>query len=261
VLHGGPGNDYRYLLKCREFANQGFRVVFYDQRGSGLSQRFPKSSYSSMKTMTDEVGGVIAHYRKSPAQKVFLLGHSWGAMLATAYINEHPAAINGAILSEPGGLVWQDVMDYVGRTRDLGMTSEPLSDVMYVDQFFTGNEDNHILLDYKFALMSGVDINDGNEGHPLIWRIGAVINSALNEFGMKTKPNWTTNLSQYTTKVLFMYSERNKAYGYDHALKVSSAYPNVQLFKANGTGHAMLSFETGWKNTYPTMLTYLNNLK
>ncbi len=89
VLHGGPGSDYRYLLNCKEFANQGYRVVFYDQRGSGLSQRFPKSSYNSVQIMTDEVEGVIAHYRTSPAQKVFLLGHSWGAMLATAYVNEH----------------------------------------------------------------------------------------------------------------------------------------------------------------------------
>ncbi len=103
VLHGGPGSDYRYLLKCKEFANQGFRVVFYDQRGSGLSQRFPKSSYS-MQALYDELGGIIDHYRISPSQKVFLLGQSWGAMLATAYVNDHPSAISGLILCEPGGL-------------------------------------------------------------------------------------------------------------------------------------------------------------
>ena len=261
VIHGGPGSDYRYLLKCKEFANQGYRVVFYDQRGSGLSQRFPKSSYTSVKIMTDEVGGVIAHYRTSPTQKVFLLGHSWGAMLATAYVNEHPAAINGLILGEPGGLIWKDVKDYVGRVRDYKITSELLNDVTYVDQFFTGGENDHIMLDYKFALMGGSDVNTGNDDLLPIWRMGAVINSALFELGDKENPNWTTNLQQYSTKVLFIYSERNKAYGYDHAVKVSSAYPNVQLFKANGAGHDMLSFDTGWNNTYPTMLTYLNNLK
>jgi proline iminopeptidase len=261
VLHGGPGSDYRYLLKCKDFANQGYRVVFYDQRGSGLSQRFPKSSYKSVEIMTDEVGGVIAHYRTSPTQKVFLLGHSWGAMLATAYVNEHPTAIDGLILCEPGGLIWQDVMDYVGRTRDFGITSEPLNDAMYADQFFTGSEDDHIILDYKFALMGGSDDNVGNEELLPIWRMGAVINRALIELGNKEKPNWTTNLHQYTTKILFVYSERNEAYGYDHAVKVSSVYPNVQLFKTNGAGHDMLSFDTGWNNTYPTMLTYLNNLK
>jgi len=261
VLHGGPGSDYRHLLNCKEFSNEGYRVVFYDQRGSGLSQRYPRSSYNSVQIMTAELGGVIAYYRTSPAQKVFLLGHSWGAMLATAYVNEHPAAITGLILCEPGGFIWQDVLDYVGRTREFEITSEALNDVTYMDQFLTGREDEHIILDYKFALMTASDVNVGNEGILPMWRMGAVINSALIELGNDEKPDWTTNLNQYTVKVLFVYSERNKAYGYDHALKVSSAYPNVQLFKTSGAGHDMLSFETGWNNTYPTMLSYLNNLK
>ena len=62
-----------------------------------------------MQVMVDELEGVIDHYRTSPSQKVFLLGQSWGAMLATAYVNEHPAAISGLILGEPGGLIWHDV--------------------------------------------------------------------------------------------------------------------------------------------------------
>ncbi len=153
------------------------------------------------------------------------------------------------------------MLDYVGRTREFEITSEALNDVTYMDQFLTGSEDEHIILDYKFALMVGSDVNVGNEGILPNWRMGAVINSALFELGNNEKPDWTTNLDQYTIKVLFVYSERNTAYGYNHALKVSSAYPNVQLFKANGAGHDMLSFETGWNNTYPVMLSYLNNLK
>src|SRR5436189_2847021 len=44
VLHGGPGSDYRYLLNCKEFANEGYHVIFYDQRGSGLSKRHGRSA-------------------------------------------------------------------------------------------------------------------------------------------------------------------------------------------------------------------------
>ena len=38
VLHGGPGNDYRNLIDLKALADQYF-VVFYDQRGPGLSPR------------------------------------------------------------------------------------------------------------------------------------------------------------------------------------------------------------------------------
>src|SRR3954465_10264209 len=46
VLHGGPGSDYRSLLNLKALANDGYRVVFWDQRGAGLSQRHDGSSYT-----------------------------------------------------------------------------------------------------------------------------------------------------------------------------------------------------------------------
>jgi proline iminopeptidase len=261
ILHGGPGSDYRYLLNCRSFANSGYYVVFYDQRGSGLSQRHPKSIYS-IQIMLDDLSEVIAHYRSSAAQKVFLLGHSWGAMLATVYINAYPEAIHGAILAEPGGFIWQDVLDYVGRSRSFRLFSETLNDATYLDQFITGRQDQHAILDYKFNLLAAADESTessiGNDGPLPFWRSGAVIQEALFEVGNKEKPDWTTHLKLYTTKVLFIYSERNKSYGLAHAQKVSSAYPNVQLEKINGAGHDMLSFPEGWSNFYPIAINYLN---
>ncbi len=264
VLHGGPGSDYRGLLACRDFVNHGYRVVFYDQRGSGLSQRFPQSSYT-IGQMYDELAGVIEHYRTSSTQKVFLLGHSWGAMLASAYINEHLTAIDGAVLAEPGGLVWKDVRDYIGRAQSFGMTSESFNDAMYMDQFITGDADDQAILDYKYALMAGsIDPADnplGDEGQEPFWRRGAVINKAMYELGNKENPNWTTNLRLYTKKVLFAYSERSKAYGYDYAVKVSSVFPDVQLFRVNGGGHETMMSGTGWSNFFPAALSYFNSLK
>lgn len=87
VVHGGPGADYRYLLNCRAFAADGYFVVFYDQRGAGLSRRHGREAFTLQVTI-DDLDAVIEHYHSSAGQKVFLLGHSWGAMLATAYIND-----------------------------------------------------------------------------------------------------------------------------------------------------------------------------
>lgn len=264
VIHGGPGSDYSSLLRCKAFADQGYRVVFYDQRGSGLSKRHPKNSYA-MQLMLDDLSAVITHYRTSPNQKVFLLGHSWGAMLATAYINKYPTKINGAILAEPGGFIWQDVLDYSERSRPLKLVKELTNDALYQNQFITGKDSEHVILDYKLTLLSMAEGNKdnptGNEGKLPQWRAGAIVNMALFDIGEKEKPNWTTNLSQYKTKVLFVYSENNKAYGLQHAQKVSSAYPNVQLFKVNAAGHDMLTFPNGWNNFYPVALSYLNALK
>jgi len=263
VVHGGPGGDYRYLLNCKALADHGYYVVFYDQRGSGLSKRESKSSYS-LQIMLDDLSGVIEHYRSSSDQKIILLGHSWGAMLATAYINQYPDAIDGTILAEPGGLVWHDIKEYVSRVQQFGITSETLNDATYMDQFISGKESDHEQLDYKFGLTTLSENSDnnpaGDEGNCPYWRMGAIVNRAMFETGDREKPDWTGNLDAYTTKVLFVYSEHNKAYGPEYAQHVASAYPNVQLQRIDDAGHDMLTFSTGWNNFLPIALNYLNEI-
>ena len=262
ILHGGPGGDYRSMLNCKAFANEGYYVIFYDQRGSGLSRRHPKKIYN-MDLMIEDLSAVIQHYRQSADQKVFLIGHSWGAMLATAYIDRYPSGIAGAILSEPGGFNWKDAKDCILRTRDGKLLTEAVNDVFYYDQILTGKEDEHEILDYKFALMTAHDHAEGNAignaGPTPFWRFGAMAQKGLFETADKDGFDFTKNLYRFTTPVLFLYSELNTAYGVDHAQKVSSAYPNAQLTRINGSGHDIPYF--GWKNYFPVVLEYLNHLK
>ena len=261
VLHGGPGGDYRSMLNCKSFADQGYFVVFYDQRGSGLSQRHHRNTYN-IDIMIDDLRAVIQHHRQ-PEQKTFLLGLSWGAMLATAYIDRYPDNISGAILAEPGGFTWKDTKEYLSRTRRAAVTSEEVSDVSYPDQFLTGKVDQYAILDYKFALTTSHDNAKGNvlgnAGPSPFWRYGATVNSSLMEIAEDDPFDFTQHLDMFITRVLFLYSELNRAYGPSHARLVSSAYPNVQLTEVNGTGHEMIYF--GWDNFFPITLEYLNENK
>lgn len=264
IIHGGPGSDYRYLLHCKAFAAEGFYVVFYDQRGSGLSKREPKSAFHSQ-VMIDDLGAVIAHYRSSPSQKILLLGQSWGAMLATAFINQNPTVISGAILGEPAGFVWDDIKAYYKRARGFPATSESLNDATYIDQFLTGKESEQAMLDYKhglaFASTPGPENPIGDLELVPFWRLGAVVNLAMMELGDREKPNFTTNLASFTTEILFLYSERNSVYGKEYAERVSSAFPSVRLELVKSSGHSMITFDAGWNNYFPIALTYLSEHK
>ncbi len=261
VLHGGPGGDYREVLKCAKFADDGFYVVFYDQRGSGLSRRHPRESYTSVQLVIDDLDSVISHYRTNPAQKVILLGQSWGAMLATAYVNQHPGNVNGLILSEPGGFTWHDAKEFINRSRELKPFDEAANDYVYLDQIVTGND--HIMLDYKAALKSAGAFAPGNKlgiaGPVPFWRFGAVFGSACMTLAEKDPFDFTTNLGAYTGTVLFLYSELDVAYGKSYAEHVSSAFANVQLVEIKGTGHEIPYF--GWDNFYPVAKGYLNTIK
>jgi proline iminopeptidase len=266
-IHGGPGSDYRYLLNCKDLVDHGYRVIFYDQRGSGLSQRFSKDYYTDLGTgaldvLYDELSGVIDHYRTSPDQKVFLIGHSWGAMLATAYTGRHPDAIQALVVCEPGGLKWDDVKEFVSESRSFGLFGEILNNATYMDQFITGKENEHEILDYKAALLASKNdiTGDDNTEPGSTWRSGAVINSALFEIGEDYRPDFSEGISNFTEQVLFFYSENNKAYPDSWAQKISASYLSADLHKIMGVGHdGIIKDKAAWTDqTLPVILDYFN---
>lgn len=275
-IHGGPGGDYRYMLNCKTLATKGYRVVFYDQRGAGLSQRFPRNWYLSQgndalnKIFYDELKGVIAHYKTSATQKTILLGQSWGAMLATAYTGKYPNEIDGLIVAEPGGLKWNDVVDYISESRSFKLWSEALNDATYIDQFITGKEDQHEVLDYKAGLMGSVNTIVGDVGSDLgnnapsyvASRSGAVVNAASYELGQDTKPDFSAGITLFSKKVLFIYSSNNKAYPDSWASRIAAAYPSKEIFKAQGVGHSgMFDQVKFWATAMePKVISYIQSL-
>lgn len=265
MIHGGPGGDFRSLLKAKDLTNQGFYVVFYDQRGSGLSKREPKEQFEdrgALKLFIDDLDGLISHFRQSDEQPVFLFGHSWGAMLAAAFINEYPQKITGAVLAEPGGLTWPQAKAYVSRALKMNVFSEEINDAVFPEQIFAGRS-THEILDYKaghFIVAENAPGNAiGNAGPYPFWRSGAVSHKALTHHAEKYGFDFTANLTQYSTEVLFLYSELSKAYGADWAAQVSAPFPHVTLQEVKNSGHEMLYF--GWNDLYHNVLTYLNKLK
>lgn len=275
-IHGGPGANFKSLLNSKSLADKGYRVVFYDQIGSGLSQRLQKESYLTHgnnainNIFLEELKAIIAYYKIQPSQKVILLGHSWGAMLATAFAGKYPNEINGLILGEPGGLKWNDVKEYVENSLSFGLWSEAFNDATYLDQFITGKENQHAILDYKTSLLSANNNNVGdipsnlgsNEMFYKSSREGAVINAAMFEIGEEFKPDLSVGINQFQPKVLFFYSSNNKAYADSWAAKISSVYVNKELIKIEGVGHSgMFDQIDTWSNiTEPKVINYLNSL-
>lgn len=241
--------------------------MLYDQRGSGLSQRFSKDSYTdlglgALDLLYDELSGVIDTYRTSPDQNVFLLGHSWGAILATGYTGKNPANIQALVVWEPGGLEWDDIFDYVEESRSFNLWGETLNDATYLDQFMTGNENDHEILDYKMAMITTSNDITGDDGTQpnSFWRSGAVMSAALLEVGEDYEPDFSEGINNFNTPVLFFYSEKNKAYPESWAQKISGAYNSAEIYQVMGVGHdGMIKDNTAWsEQTLPRILTYLN---
>jgi len=97
-LNGGPGLPCDYLREAHScLRGEGYRVVAFDQLGTGKSDRPEDVSLWTIARYVEEVETV----RKALGLgKVHLLGHSWGGWLGIDYALTYPDALKTLILED-----------------------------------------------------------------------------------------------------------------------------------------------------------------
>ncbi len=97
VIHGGPGLNHQYFKPYLDPLAEKIKVVYYDQRACGESV-IPSTDSLSLSFFVDDIEGI----RKSlGVEKVNILAHSWGAILAVNYGLKYPKHVKKIILSNP----------------------------------------------------------------------------------------------------------------------------------------------------------------
>lgn len=95
VLHGGPGFDHRQFLPYIWELSEQHKVILFDQRGTGLSSGPVDATSISVDTFIADIEGIRDAF---DIEKMNLLGHSWGGILAMYYGIRHPENLNSLIL-------------------------------------------------------------------------------------------------------------------------------------------------------------------
>jgi proline iminopeptidase len=106
VLHGGPDFDHGYLLPDLDRLADGFRLIYYDQRGRGKSADGVRAEDVTLASDVEDLDKVRQHFQLSSTG---LLGHSWGTVLALEYALRHPARVSHLILMNPAPASAADV--------------------------------------------------------------------------------------------------------------------------------------------------------
>ena len=95
LLHGFPEFSYGWRHQIPFLASAGFRVWAPDQRGYNLSDKPDGiASYSIHELAADVVGLIDASGR----EKVFLVGHDWGAAVAWSVANKYPERLSKMVI-------------------------------------------------------------------------------------------------------------------------------------------------------------------
>jgi len=119
LINGGPGGTHHYFHpwfgRARDFA----RVVYYDQRGTGLSDYEPgPDGYSVEQAVSD----LEALRSALGIEEWVLLGFSYGGFLAQYYTTTYPQNVAGLILVGASPGMWTDLgsdrqYDYISQAE------------------------------------------------------------------------------------------------------------------------------------------------
>lgn len=109
LLHGKNFNGAYFRSTIASLQQEGFRVVVPDQVGFGKSSKPLNYQFSfqqlaqNTRLLLDTLG----------IQKIYLLGHSMGGMLATRFALMYPALVEKLVLENPIGLEdWKTMVPY-----------------------------------------------------------------------------------------------------------------------------------------------------
>lgn len=268
IIHGGPGNDYRYLLPLKALSEKYF-VVFYDQRGTGLSPRVDAEEQSLENSLID-LENIIKYY--SPNRKVNIIGHSWGAMLASGYIARNPDKVNKVVLAEPGMLTSEKAKEFSQKFKvEFSWSVIKAMTVIAFESLHIKNTDKQSRIDYIVGKMGALDI----EGNPMrkyfcdeslsnayvpSWRLSgvasqAIMTKAIDENG-DMQIDLVSGLENYTNKVLFIVGECNQIIGQDFQEEHMTYFENAEMVVIKEAGHTMFGEKT--KESLSIIRRYFN---
>ena len=239
ILEGGPGDDFRYLLDLdrpvgdRKLSDD-YYLIYHDYRGCGLSRRHALEELSLALSLRD-LEELIDHF--APAERVVLIGHSHGAVVATQYPNKHPERVGGIVLIEPGALS-RSINEHLPAANAVNLFGGDINRILWVKQLIGLND--HATADYFFDV-ARINIDADNRGERCPSRnyrggAAAAIAIAIDEVNNE-QYDFTTHLASYPDEVLFISSDESDLGARFQEERQVSLFPNATHEIIEGTGH------------------------
>ena len=268
VVHGGPGLDYEYLKSLKQLSDE-YRVIFYDQRGSGLSPRVD-IKFLTIEQNLNDLHSIVQHF--SNGKKVKLIGHSWGATLVVGYLSKHPEMVSQAVIVEPfilypGAPVKEWVEKSKSMMSNMASTWQIAKSMAYYP--FVLKEDGQEGYEYIGTKLAGKNLPGppyNCEGQDLpagiFKRMGYeaynTIIKPIIDNPNSLKYDFTNGITAYHGDLMLMSGECSiLGPAYQEKYAIPKLPPQTVNVKTANMGHHMITLNTGW--TLQTIRKFLNH--
>ncbi|MBY7144473.1 alpha/beta fold hydrolase [Virgibacillus sp. NKC19-3] len=95
VIHGGPGGSHFSFKPHLDRLTEHAQLVYIDQRGCGYSEENNPETY----TLENNVADIEALRQYLGLSKIWILGHSYGGMVAMSYAVKYQQHLHGLLLA------------------------------------------------------------------------------------------------------------------------------------------------------------------
>jgi proline iminopeptidase len=230
LVHGGPGDSSLSFKNSFDFLAEQTRVIYYDQRGSGNSQIKPNPDDYNIEQLVEELETLRRDVIK--ADKITLIGHSFGSALVQRYAIKYPEHVDKLIIA--GGIQINNgmnnrfVWEWFGPalySTELGL---PPADSASADVWFTQSSEKDNL--NRLFDKSNTEILSGT---------GTVSFAVWREISLSvTGSDYKTELGQLQIPTLFIYGAADSQYtGKPVADELCATLPNCQSAAFEKSGH------------------------
>ena len=131
LLHGGPGFSHDYFECFEDFLpKEGIEFYYYDQLGCGNSDAPKDTALWNIPRYVEEVEQV----RKGLGlDNFYLLGHSWGSILAMEYLHKYQSHVKAAVLSNMTAGI-KSYMPYAEKLKKEFLTAQDIAQYDSLDK-------------------------------------------------------------------------------------------------------------------------------
>lgn len=265
LLHGGPGATHHYFHPSFSQAKKFARIIYYDQRGCGISDYKPGKGYTVDQAVED-----LESLRKALGiGKWVVLGHSYGGYLAQRYAMTYPENISGLILMTampglPGKLSGTRQYDYISdqekqRMREIRQEISKLRQ----DKKLTPDKslellvyNNHLNGDWKRQSYYRPTTDEFIYGASCEWKQDADFNSVMSQDAGKM--NLEGAFKGCPVPTLILESKWDLTWTADKPDIIHQNHPGSQMITFEQSGHSPFADEP--ERFFRELKTFVKNL-
>lgn len=236
IINGGPGMNSNGFEILAQRLSKNNKTIIYDQRGTGRSSMLTMDAATmTMKSMIDDIECVRKQLK---IEKLIIMGHSFGGMLASFYAVKYPEHIASLILSSSGGIDL-DLLTYVGNSINSKLSEDELTSVRYWEKRIGSGDTSYHARFQRGLSLAPAYLYDKKNISLLADRLtqgNVLINVLLWEDMNRIGFDCSQQLKTFTKPVLIIQGKQD-ILKEETAIKSQKAFKNSKLVLLDHCGH------------------------